>query len=106
MPVLAAVERDHVLGDGERDARAAELHRVHVAIDPRRGAPPAGLAPDLEDPQVTAFGALADALHPHELRMRVRPVLQHARQLFVSQVLLAKWAHLEIGDRYVIIPSG
>ena len=32
------VQADDVLGDGEGDARSAELGRVHVAVDPRGGA--------------------------------------------------------------------
>jgi methylthioribose-1-phosphate isomerase len=44
VPVLTPVKRDHVLGNGERDARAAEFDGMHVAVEPRRGAPAIGLA--------------------------------------------------------------
>ena len=41
---------DHVLRDRERDARARDLDRVHVAVDPSHGPFPLGLAADREQP--------------------------------------------------------
>jgi len=101
--VLAPMQRDQVLGDGERHARAAHLHGVHVAIDPRRCARAVGVLADLEQPEIAPFDALADALHAHDAGVCARPVVDDARQLFIANVIGAEWAHLEFGARVVII---
>src|SRR4051812_12800441 len=97
------MDRDHVLGDSQRDARAANLDRVHVAVDPRGGARLIGILSDLEQPQVAAFDALADTLDAHESWIRLRPVLGDARDFFVLEVIGAEGAHTEFGVRAVII---
>src|SRR6266850_4497742 len=97
------MDRDHVLGDRERDARAADLDRVHVAVNPRRGARLVGVGSDLEQPEITAFDALADALDADQAWIRFRPVVDDARDLFVAEVIGAEWAHAKFGVRYVIV---
>ena len=87
------MQRYDVFGNRQRHARAAHLDRVHVAVHPRRGARAIRIAPDLEQPQVAAFDALADARHAHEAGIRTRPVVHDAGQLFIAEVIVAKWAH-------------
>jgi len=77
----------------ERHARAAPLDRVHVAVDPRRGARALRIFADLEHPELAPRDALADALDAHQAGIRFRPVVDDARDLFVLRVMGAEWAH-------------
>src|SRR5213075_606842 len=87
----------------QRDARAAHLDHMHVAVDPGGSARLVGVLSDLEEPQVAACDALADALHADEAGIRLRPVVDDAGDLFVLEVIGAKGAHAEFGVRAVII---
>src|SRR3954453_23627720 len=102
MPVFAAMKRDRVLGNRQRHARAAHLARVHVAVDPRRGASPVRFAPDLEQPELAPLEALADALHPDKLGMGARPVVHHLRQLLIAKISAVEGAHAEFRTKYVM----
>src|SRR5579859_5600721 len=91
--VVSPMQRNHVFSDRERHARATHLDRMHVAVDPCRGARAVRVLADLEQPQLAALDALADALHAHQAGIRFRPVVDDASDLFVAQVVGAKWAH-------------
>ncbi len=57
--VAAPMDREDVFGDRQCDARAAELAGVHVAVDPDRRTPLLRFAPDDEQRDVPARGAMA-----------------------------------------------
>src|SRR5919109_46279 len=79
-----------ILSDGERDARAAELGRVHVAVDPYRRAGAVGVAPDRQQPELAPLGAAADRFDAHELRKGARPGLHLGGELLVVEVARTK----------------
>jgi hypothetical protein len=87
---LAFVRLDHILGDRQRDARAAQLRRVHVAVHPDGGPVLVGVAPDGHERDIAAFVALADAGDPHEIGVRLLPRGQLGGQLGVIEVFVAK----------------
>src|SRR5207249_10395736 len=98
-----AVQGDDVLGDRQRDARAAHFRGVHVAVDPRGGAQPVGIGADLEQPQVPSLRALADARDAHQVRMGASPTLHDMRQFLVAQITVAK--HQRARDASPMIPN-
>ena len=87
------MQREHVLGDRQSDARAAELRCVHVSVNPGRGSLAVRIGADRRDEELSAFGARADALDANELRMLGRPGAQDVRDLGVTQVLRSEARH-------------
>src|SRR5206468_10367309 len=80
----------NVFGDCERNARAANLRRVHVAVDPDGGTRFVGIAADNEERYVAAFGALADGSHAKDLRMLLRPGGDCRGEFCVLEIFLAE----------------
>ena len=84
------VERDDVFRDGERDARSAELGRVHVSVDPRGRPRAITIASDDEQEELAPFERLPDTCNMHAFRMRFFPRAHHRGHGVVAEVLVAK----------------
>jgi hypothetical protein len=84
------MQANRIFGDRQRDARSAELGRMHVAVHPDARTRIVRIRADRQDPQVAARGGLADRFEAHDLRVRGRPGADLHRQFIVVEVLLAK----------------
>ncbi len=86
----APVKGQDVVGHGQRDAGAADLRRVHVAVDPDRGSCLVGVASDDEQRDVPASGAPADRDHAGDVGILLRPRGKLIGELGVVEIFLAK----------------
>src|SRR6185436_18329392 len=67
-----------------------QLARMHVAVDPRRGAVLVGVAADREQRNVAALGRLAEGSHADELGMRSGPARELRGELRVVEIFLSE----------------
>ena len=86
------MDGEEVLGDGEGDARAGQLARVHVAVDPDRGPHPIGIGADGEEPEVAALGRAADRREPGERGEGLAPARELRGDRGVVEVVRAEAA--------------
>ena len=95
--VTAAVDREDVLGHRQRDARAAHLGGVHVAVDPDGGAEPVGIAADGEHRDVAPLGALAERGQAHETGVLAGPCGELGGEFGVVEVPGSKHRAFPVG---------
>ncbi len=89
---FVGVDAKEILDEAEAHARAGELARVDVPVDPHGGPNAIRCVADRHDPEVAALFALPDARESHHAGERGRPTLELRRQVRVAEIALAKAA--------------
>ena len=84
------MQAQHVLGDRQRHARAAEFAGVHVAVHPRARPHPVGFGTERQQPQLATLGRLADRRRATDIGKRIRPRAHLPREFIVGEETIAK----------------
>ncbi len=95
--LVPRVEREYVLGDRERHARATHLGGVHISVDPSRRARTIELAADGQHPDLTPLRGAPQTLQPTAVGKSVGPRAQLSRERIVVEVVGAETA-MERGE--------
>ena len=93
----AAMQCDEILGDGQSHGGAADLGRVHVAVDPDRRPCAVGVAADGQQGNVAALGTAADGAQAGDVRMLPGPRGELVGDFGVVEVLLSEHARALAG---------
>jgi len=94
------MQAENVLGDGQSDARAAELARMHVAVDPGARARPVGVGPEGQQPQIAPLRRPADGRGTAQIGECVCPGLDLSRQFVIGEETFAE------SERYLVEAGG